>query len=121
MRMKFFQAIIKSAASENQRGVSLLLSVLLVSAVLASAIGITSSVIVLLQISGRVTESVAALYAADSGIEWQLYEIRIGTSSAPIMNNGATYNAIFTPGTPNIIKSVGVFRRTSRGIEASFD
>jgi hypothetical protein len=119
--MRIFKKIIKKSFYKEQSGASLLLSILLVSAVLAATIGITSSIIILLQISGRVAESVAALYAADSGVEWQLYEIRISTTSAPVMANGATYNAVFTPGAPNIIKSVGVFKRTSRGIEASFD
>jgi hypothetical protein len=110
--------------TKNQRGVAVILASLLVSAVLAATIGITSSLILLLQISGRVVDSVSAFYAADTGVEWELYSLRIGTTSAPVMANGATYVTNFTPsatGTPNVIKSIGVFKRTSRGLEAIFD
>lgn len=104
-----------------EKGVSMLLAILLVSAILAAAVGITSSLIVLLQISGRVQESAAAFYAAETGIEWQLYEVRIGSTSVPVLSNGATYSTTYASGSPNIVKSLGVFKKTSRGIEASFD
>lgn len=108
--------------SNGEKGVALLLSVLLVSAVLAAAIGVTTSLIVLLQISGRVQESVTAFYAADTGLEWQLYQVRVGATSAPVLLNGATFNTAYTPGSPlNVIKSVGTFKNTSRGIEARFE
>ena len=57
----------------NQEGITLLLVVVLLSAMLAISVGIFNVVEGELQISGETSDSFRALYAADEGIERTLY------------------------------------------------
>ena len=56
-----------------QEGITLLLVVVLLSAILAISIGIFNIVLGEFQISGETSDSFRALYAADEGIEHALY------------------------------------------------
>ncbi|OGN00849.1 MAG: hypothetical protein A2651_03160 [Candidatus Yanofskybacteria bacterium RIFCSPHIGHO2_01_FULL_42_12] len=72
--------------------------------------------------------SVSAIYAADSAIEWCLYTNRGKTPSLaqPAMGNSATYQ-IYNNGNPSICpngealnyRTVGTFRGVSRSFEVS--
>lgn len=57
----------------RQRGITLLLVIVLLSAILSISVGIFNVVFGELRISGEATDSFRALYAADQGIERTLY------------------------------------------------
>ncbi len=108
--------------NNNQKGVALLLTVVIISVVLLIAVLISNIVITQLKLAGDINDSVVAIYAADSGVEWQLYQIRNGASvPAPTMSNGATVSATVTGVFPNfIIKSLGSFGLVRRQLEVNF-
>lgn len=60
----------------SQRGITLLLVIVLLSAILSISIGIFNVVLGEFRISGEATDSFRALYAADQGIERTLYQDR---------------------------------------------
>ena len=65
---------------ENSReGITLLLVIVILSALLSISLGIFSVVFNEIQISGAVNDSFVALYAADQGIERTLWRDRVGT------------------------------------------
>lgn len=106
----------------TQSGIALLLTVIILSVVILVAVSITGVVIIQLKLVRDIDDSKAAIYAADSGVEWQLYQIRQGVSvSLPTMSNGATISTTVTGTTPNFtIKSLGSYRFVKRQLEVSF-
>ena len=106
----------------TQKGIALLLTIIIISIVLLIAALIVNVVVVQLKLAGDINNSTTAIYAADSGVEWQLYQIRSGASaSAPAMSNGATVSATVTGTSPNFtIKSLGSYRAVKRQFEVSF-
>lgn len=60
----------------SQDGITLLLVIVLLSAILSISMGIFNVVIGELRISGEASDSFRALYAADQGIERTLYQDR---------------------------------------------
>jgi len=108
--------------NNNPKGIALLLTVVIISIVLLIAALIANIVITQLKLAGDINDSVAAIYAADSGVEWQLYQIRNGVSvTAPAMSNGATLSVTLTGAYPNFtIKSLGSYRTVSRQFEVNF-
>lgn len=67
----------QQATSNKQEGITLLLVIVLLSAILSISIGIFNVVIGEFRISGEATDSFRALYAADQGIERTLYQDRM--------------------------------------------
>lgn len=74
--------------------------------------------------AGDVKRSVAAVYAAESAVEWCLYVNRIGAASQPVMGNGAAFingntNVPFVAGdcAASPIKAVGTFQGITRSFE----
>lgn len=64
---------------KGERGITLLLVVVLLSAILAISLGIFNVIFGQLQISGEVGDSFQALNAAERGIERTLYRDRAGS------------------------------------------
>src|SRR3989344_7330449 len=98
--------------NNNQNGVALLLTVIILSIVTSIAILVANIVITQLKLSKDIDNSQAAIFAADSGIEWQLYQIRKSAIvPMPTMSNGATINVTVTGVSPNFnIKSLGSYQ-----------
>lgn len=113
--MKFFK-------NNKENGIALLLTVIILSVVILVAVLIANIVIVQLKLSKDIGDSQTAIYAADSGIEWQLYQTRKGvTVASPVMSNGATIETTVTGATPNFtIKSLGSYQSVKRQFEVSF-
>lgn len=112
----------KYKKNNNQSGIALLLTVIIISIVTLIAGFIANIVIVQLRLARDIGDSQAAIYAADSGVEWQLYQIIKGVSVAsPVMSNGATISTTVTGTNPNFtIKSLGSYQSVKRQFEASF-
>jgi len=62
--------------------------------------------------------SVTALYAADTGIEWRIYEEMIGSAAQPTFSNGASFS-VETPFGSFPIKVIGTYKETNRSLEVS--
>jgi len=112
----------KFKQNPTEKGIALLLTVVILSIVTLVAILIANIVIVQLKLSKDIGDSQVAIYAADSGIEWQLYQIKKGVLVAsPIMSNGATVVTTVTGTAPNFtIKSLGSYQSVKRQFEVSF-
>lgn len=105
-----------------QNGIALLLTVLILSIVTFIAVLIADIVIVQLKLAKDIGDSQAAIYAADSGVEWQLYQIRKGVSVvSPAMSNGATVETTVIGSYPSFtIKSLGSYNLVKRQFEVNF-
>lgn len=98
-----------------------LMSILILSAVMASALLLMSISIKNFRQAIETSESVKAFYAADSAMEWQIYNaLNDPDATAPVMVNNTSYdfqNNFLTDGN---IKTTGASKRVSRGLEVNF-
>ena len=107
-------------------GVVILFSILTIGVLLSIVLTLSAIFIPKVRLSGETRNSVGALYAAESGIEWCLYTNRIGPVSLPVMANGASYtdgnggalDSSDCAASP--IKVLGAFRAVTRAFEVSF-
>ena len=108
--------------NQKQSGIALLLTVIILSIVTLIAVLIANIVIVQLKLAKDTDDSQVAIYAADSGIEWQLYQIKKGIAvPSPVMSNGATIVTTVTGTSPSFtIKSLGSYQSVKRQFEVSF-
>ena len=108
--------------NRKHNGFALLLTVIILSIVMLIALFIASIVAVQSKLSSDINDSTAAIYAADSGIEWELYQIRQGGSAAmPVMSNGAQISATVSGNFPNFtIRSLGSIGVVKRQLEVTF-
>ncbi len=106
----------------TQGGVALLLTVIILSVVTLVSVFIVNVVSNELKLAGDINDSKKAIYAADSGVEWQLYKIRHGALvSSPVMSNGATVSVTVTGNYPSFtIKSLGSYNVVKRQFEIRF-
>lgn len=113
----------RSGLKTNQSGIALLLTLVILSVMVLIAVFIVNIVVTQLRLTLDIDYSQSAIYAADSGIEWQLYQIRqdaSASSSPPIMSNGATVVTIVTGVSPNFtIKSLGSYQSIKRQFEVN--
>lgn len=111
----------KFELKENQSGIALLLTLVILSVVVLIAAFIVNVVVVQVKLTRDIDYSQSAIYAADSGAEWQIYQIRKSASVAqPVMSNGATVNVTVIGTAPNFtIKSLGSYRSVRRQFEIS--
>ena len=78
---------------KNQKGFVALFTVLLVSVILAMAIGIASISLKEIVLSSSATEGSKAFYSADSGIECALYYDRVNSGDGAFFNGDFRCNA----------------------------
>jgi hypothetical protein len=119
-------------------GIAMLLSVMVVSGVLAIALGVSAIMIKEIEFNRNVWFNLPAFFAADAGIE-QILSVRdnpvsICTSSDPcsLPTTGAQYWVVVTPnggtkpdgGICNssyyCVESTGIFQGTRRSVEANY-
>ncbi|MDP3093710.1 MAG: hypothetical protein Q8N16_03005 [bacterium] len=106
------------------RGVSLYLTVMILALVLSVALG--SSILLTSQIKSlrNIGNSVAAFYAAETGIERSLYALVNGSTQTRWEEqlNGASYGVDYLspgldcPGLNYCLKSIGAYKDVKRGI-----
>ncbi len=119
---------------KNSKGVSLYLTVIVLTVLLAMALGLSSILIVQMKMVRGMEESVIALFAADTGVERILYVSESDISGS--LPNGSSYIAqircspsySFCPyiidsdcDAPRFcIKSKGIFGKTQRAVEMKY-
>jgi hypothetical protein len=112
----------------NKKGASLLLTILIMSAILAIAMGIAKLSLGEIKISRELPQSFVAYYAAEAGIEEGLYADLItavpqGTAIdfSGNLSEGVTYEVTFSGVSPSrTISSNGLYRETNRAIELTY-
>lgn len=115
----------------NQKGAAVVISILLVGVLLSIVLTLSLIFTPKIRASSEIKKSSAALYAAESAVEWCLYVIRHGGSAAPpTMSNNSSYlngltNQPFNPtndcsSSTTAIKSIGTYQGISRSFEISF-
>ena len=91
----------------NQKGAALVISILIVGFLLSIVLTLSALFIPKIRASSEIGKSSAALYAAESAIEWCLYVYRHSSVAAPVMSNSATYlNGKVNPPAPLTERSV---------------
>lgn len=118
-----------SNGAKNQKGLSLYISIIIMSILLAIVLGISTILVSQLKIIKGIEHSVIAFYAAETGIE-QVLVARVNPISfngySGVLANGASYEIIvFASGSdcpaPNFcINSIGDFRGAKRTIQVSY-
>lgn len=108
--------------NKEQSGIALILTMIISSIILLVTGLIANITLTQLKLSNDISDSAIAIFAADSGIEWQLYQIRREQAvPQPTMLNGATVTTVVTGAAPNFtVKSLGSYKETNRQFEISF-
>ncbi|TSC90932.1 MAG: hypothetical protein G01um10142_182 [Parcubacteria group bacterium Gr01-1014_2] len=102
------------------KGTALVYTILTVGIFLSIVFFLTSVFSSKLRIDQNYPNSITAFYAAESGIEWQLYnQFKDPDAAGPILTNGATLT-ITTPLGTFPLKVIGKFGGVSRSEEVSF-
>ena len=107
----------------NQKGVSLYLALMVMSMLSAVVLGLISMSISGIKIAKGLENSVMSFYAANTGIEHSLYNIRKqgGTGIVSGTLEATSYDVSVTVVDPaTTIKSIGIYRNTQRAIEANY-
>ena len=88
--------------SDAQRLSIIIFTILMLSAILAISLTLTSIFIPKIRSITEAADSIGAIYAADSAMEWCLYNNRRNNPPLPqpVMANGSTYQ-IFRDGNPS--------------------
>lgn len=114
--------------NKSEKGITLYLSVVIMTIVLAIALGISTIFLGQVNVMRGMGHSVIAFYAADAGIEKILLN-RASPSYIPptALSNGAIYEVFVAAGgspgcaAPNYcIKSIGSYKEVNRAIEISY-
>lgn len=109
----------------NKKGASLLLTLLIVSAVLSIAFGISGLSLGEIKISRDTPKSLIAYYAAEAGIECQMYADRLGGISCEHSclddESKICYDVLISGDSPDrVVKSLGSYQDTVRAIELTY-
>ena len=99
-----------------------LMSILVLSAVMASALFLMSIFIKDFRQSIETSESIKAFYAADAAMEWEIYKsLNDPDAVKPEMKNGTSFISEnnFDDVSKNI-KTVGTSKKVNRGLEVNF-
>jgi hypothetical protein len=115
--------------SKKQLGVSLYISLIIVTIMLTMVFGLTAIMYSQMKIIRGLGQSVVAFYAADTGVERVLYDVRkeggggnfYGQEIFLDPTNSSYNTATASCYTDRIcIRSIGTFKETKRAIEASY-
>jgi Tfp pilus assembly protein PilX len=108
----------------KEKGVAVLITVVIISIVMLVATLIANIVATQLKLASDIADSITAIYAADSGVEYKLYQIRKegNTANAEFsLSNGATVSVAVSGTLPNLtIKSLSSYRAVKRQFEINF-
>ncbi|MEK7498679.1 MAG: hypothetical protein AAB611_02345 [Patescibacteria group bacterium] len=114
--------------STSEKGQVMMLTVLLLSLAFSLTSFLAGSIIVYqVRAASTITSAMIAVFAGDSGLQCGLYQqIKDSAFVCPpgnstYMTNGATFETtVSSTASTTLIRSKGIFRDTSRALEASF-
>ncbi|HPD55448.1 MAG TPA: hypothetical protein PLR11_01375 [Candidatus Paceibacterota bacterium] len=110
---------------KNQKGQAMLITMLILMSSFLVSMALGGLVLYELKSMIFTGESVKALYAAESGLEWKLYQANHPdeeTGRGPIMNNGTSFIVSVSSTTEGylVIYSVGRSINTYRALEVMY-
>ena len=112
---------------QSEKGVSILLSVMILSVILSIALGSSDIAIRQVQSMEGIGDSVVAFYAADHGVEEVMIMETPSSISETSLSNGATYEVTVVDSTdPDCdadnycIESIGAYRSAKRAIQSVY-
>ena len=113
--------------NKKQKGSILIFSVLMLGVILTITLALGNIFLPRLRTSSETINSVAALYAADSAMEWCLHEQRgrLPSVSSPTISMGATFTIYFGSQTASCAftetplnhRVVGTYRGVTRSLD----
>ncbi len=117
----------KSAKFSSQSGVVLLISLVLTGILISIVLAVSLIFIPKIRLAGDSKKSAAALYAAESALEWCLYAHNKDPNAVlPVMANGASFVNAATNVAPVsadcsavYFKIIGTYQGVSRSFEVS--
>ena len=117
----------------NKKGSAIIFSMFILTGILAVSLAAGDMVISSLKMGRVQTDSTKAFYAAESGIEKTLYEVRQNDydllldgdqldifSGSIALDNGSSFIVNYASSTPSVFTSVGTFHNTKRSVQISF-
>lgn len=121
--MKNIEIILKE---KKNSGIAVLFAILVLGIILSTTLALSVIFIPKIRLSFDVKNSPSAIHAADTGVEWCLYNFRKGTIfNPPVFLNGATFsiNGKDSPVSTDCVspvKSIGRLHNSTRSLEVSF-
>ncbi|MBI2057705.1 MAG: hypothetical protein HYT63_01850 [Candidatus Yanofskybacteria bacterium] len=110
--------------NKNQDGQILIFAMIILGIMVLTAISLQAILIPKLRLSAEVKNSVGAAFAAESGLEWCLYNNQVSPSPTPwpppVMANGATFQVTPADCSGTNLKSTGTYRGVVRSFEVNF-
>jgi len=115
------------APNLDNDGQAIVIAVLIAGVLLSITLALSLIFAPKIRASSEIKKSSAAIYAAESAIEWCLYVNRRGAIAQPVMSNGASFingitNQPFVSAdcSAATIKAIGTYASISRSFEISF-
>lgn len=107
----------------KQSGVVIIFTAIILGILISIALGLGAIFTPKIRQIAEVKNSVGAVFAAESGLEWCLYNNQVvpsPTPAPPVMSNGATY--VLTPAncSGTSLKSVGTYKNVTRAFQIDF-
>lgn len=119
----------------SEKGVSIYLALMILVVVLGIAFGVSTILLSQIKMVKAIGDSVAALYAADTGIEKILYDVHEGIDIISLcqetspcqgfLDSKTSFKVVVLAPGPDCsaenycLKSVGIYRQTKRGIQVT--
>jgi Tfp pilus assembly protein PilX len=112
----------------NRKGVSLLLTLLIMTAIIAIAVGVSRLSVQEIKISRESPISMIAYYSAESGVEWAMYEDRVNgreiedySFTDVCIATDICYSGNASGASPNRIITVnGFYKNVVRAVELTY-
>jgi len=112
---------------QSEKGISILLTIMILSVVLSIALGSSNIAIKQVQSMKGIGDSVIAFYAADNGIEQTMIMTTPTSTSETSLLNGATYEVtVVDSSDPSCsasnycITSIGSYKNAKRAIQGNY-
>ena len=103
-----------------QKGVSLYLTIVILAVLTSALLGLVAISVSQIKVIHTLGHSVIAFYAADSGIEHCLYNLRKEGGTGEVSGNFNGINYSVSLGDSNTYISIGSYKGTKRAIEINF-
>src|SRR3989344_1883452 len=117
------QLVEKTKKINSQSGQILIFAVIILGIMVLTAISLQAILIPKLRLSAEVKNSVGAAFAAESGLEWCLYNNQVSPSPtpwpSPVMLNGATFQITPSNCLGSQLKSLGTYKGVTRQFEVN--
>ena len=103
-----------------QQGIAILISILFIGILLSIVFALTAVFIPKIRSTAEIKNSVGAAYAAESALEWCLYQYDYPALPlpSPTMDYGSSY--IVSNCAPPSVRAIGTYRGVTRAFEISF-